>query len=93
MDIDTQILSLLRMYLHVGGTSQVSLNPLPDPFTLVRNPLAKAGNIRDSGLIPGLGRSPGGGRGTPLQYYCLGNPMDRGTWWGAVHRVVKSWTE
>ena len=41
----------------------------------------------DSGLIPGSGRSPGGGHGNPLQYSCLGNPVDRGAWWAAVHGV------
>ena len=42
------------------------------------------------GLIPGRGRSPGGGQGNPLQYSCLENPMDRRTWWAAVDRVVES---
>ena len=45
---------------------------------VVENPPANTGDIRDSGLIPGLGRSPGGGHGNPLQYSCLENPMDRG---------------
>ena len=40
--------------------------------------------------IPGSGRSPGGGHGNPLQYSCLENPMDRGTWWATVHRVTKN---
>ena len=44
----------------------------------------------DVGLIPGLGRSAGRGNGKPLQYFCLGNPMDRGAWWAAVHSVAKS---
>ena len=44
------------------------------------------------GLIPGSGRSPGGGNGNPLQYSCLENSMDRGTWQATVHGVVKSWT-
>ena len=44
------------------------------------------------GSIPGLGRSPGGGCGNSLQYSCLENPTDRGTWWGTVHRVAKSQT-
>ena len=52
-----------------------------------------AGDIRDSGLIPGSGRSPGGGNGNPLQYSYLENPMDRGAWWTRVHGVKKSWTE
>ena len=46
----------------------------------------------DPGLIPGLGRSPGGGNGNPFQYSWLGNPMDRGAWWATVHGVTKSWT-
>ena len=44
------------------------------------------------GLIPGLGRSLGGGNGQPLQYSYLGNPMDRGDWWAIVHGFAKSWT-
>ena len=47
----------------------------------------------DAGLIPGLGRSPGGGRGNPLQDSCLENPVDRGAWWATVQRVVKSQTQ
>ena len=43
-------------------------------------------------LIPGSGRALGGGNGNPLQYSCLGNPMDRGAWWATVHEVAKSWT-
>ena len=45
---------------------------------MLKNPPAYAGNV---GLIPGLGRYSGEGSGNPLQYSCLGNPMDRGTWW------------
>ena len=51
-----------------------------------------AGAARDSGLIPGSGRSPGGGRGNPLRYSCLENPMDRGAWQATVHGVTKSRT-
>ena len=58
----------------------------------VKNPPANAGDIRDTGSIPGTGRSPGGGHGNPLYYSCLENPMDRGAWWAAVHRVTKSQT-
>ena len=46
-------------------------------------------NAGDLGLIPGLGRSPREGKGNPLQYSCLGNPMDRGAWWATVHGVTK----
>ena len=49
-------------------------------------------NAGDLGSIPGLGRSPGGGRGNPLQYSFLENPMDRGAWKATVHSVTKSWT-
>ena len=44
-----------------------------------------------TGSIPGLGRSPGGGNGNPLQYSCLESPVDRGTWWAIVHGVTKTW--
>ena len=53
---------------------------------VVKNPPANAGDV---GLTPGLGRSPGVGNGNPLQYSCLGNPMDRGAWWATVHGVTK----
>ena len=59
---------------------------------VVKYPSANAGDIRDSGLIPGLGRSPGEGNGNPLQYSCLENLMDRGACWATVHGVAKSWT-
>ena len=58
---------------------------------VVKNLPASPGDIRDMGWIPGLGRSPGGGNGNPLQYSCLENSMDRGAWWATVHRVAKSW--
>ena len=61
------------------------------PVTLVvKNPPANAGDTRDVGLMPGLGRSPAGGPGNPLRYSCLENPMDRGAWWAGVHGVAKS---
>ena len=49
-------------------------------------------NAGDAGWIPGVGRSPGEGNGNPLQYSCLGNPMDRVVWWATVHGVTKSQT-
>ena len=49
-------------------------------------------NAGDLGLIPGLGRSPGGGNGNPLLCSCLENSMGRGAWWATVHGVTKSWT-
>ena len=48
--------------------------------SVVKNPPANAGDVRDMGSIPGLGISPGTGRGSPFQYFCLENPMDRGAW-------------
>ena len=57
---------------------------------MVKNPPASAGDRRDTGSIPGSGRSPGGGHGNPLQYSCLENPMDRGAWQATVHGVAKS---
>ena len=51
-----------------------------------------AGDTGDPGLIPGSGRSPGGGRGNPLQYSCLENPMDQGDCQATAHRVIKSRT-
>ena len=59
---------------------------------MVKNPPANAGDIRDTGSIPGLGRSLGVGNGTPLQYSCLENFMDRGAWQGTIHGVAKNWT-
>ena len=59
---------------------------------VVKNPPANAGDIRDTGSIPGSGRSPGEGNGNPLQYSCLENPMDRGAWWATAYNVVESWT-
>ena len=58
--------------------------------TVVKNLPANAG---DMGSIPGLGRSPEGGSGSPLQYSCQENPMDRGTWWATVHRAAKTRTQ
>ena len=61
--------------------------------SVVTNLSAKAGDPRDAGLFPGSGRSPRVGKGNPLQYSCLENPMDRGAWWATVHRAAKSWTQ
>ena len=54
--------------------------------SVVRNPPVIAGDV---GLIPRLGRSSGEGNGNPLQYFCLGNPMDKAAWWGTVNGVSK----
>ena len=72
------------IYVYIYGVSQVVL--------VVKNLSASVGDIKDMGLIPGLGRSPGGGYGNTLQYFCLENPMARGAWQATVHRVAKSQT-
>ena len=59
---------------------------------VVKSLPANVGDIRDAGSIPGLGRSPGGGNGNPLQYSCLENRMGRGAWPAIVHRIAKSRT-
>ena len=68
----------------IYGASQVAL--------VVKNPPANAGDIRDVGSVPGLGRSPGRGHDNSLQYSCLEIPMDRGAWRAIVHMVTKSQT-
>ena len=57
--------------------------------SVVKNPPANAGDIRDSGSIPGLGRSPGEGNDNPLQYSCLENPLDRGTWQAETEAPIR----
>ena len=60
---------------------------------MVKNLPASAGDTRDTGLIPGLGRSPKVGNGNPLQYSCLEKSMDIGDWWATVNGVTKSQTQ
>ena len=60
---------------------------------VVKNSPANAGDMRDEGSIPELGRSPGKGNGNPLHYSCLENSMDRGAWWATVHGVTNSCTQ
>ena len=67
------------------GASQVAL--------AVKNLLDNAGDTRDVGLIPDVGRSPGEGNSIPLQFSRLENSMDRGTWWATVHGVAESQTQ
>ena len=59
---------------------------------MVKNLPANAGDLRDAGSIPGLGRPAGEGNGTAPQYSCLKNSMSRGAWWVTVQRATKSWT-
>ena len=69
--------------LHDGSTLRVFLGG-----AVAKNSTANAGDTGDVSLIPGSGRSPGGGNGNPLQYSCMGYPMDRRAWWATVHRVL-----
>ena len=62
------------------------------PGSVDKESACNAGDTEDAGLIPGSGRSLGGGHGNPLQYSCLENPMDRGVWWATVHGITKSQT-
>ena len=77
-----------RVPVPYAGASQV--------VPVVKTLPANAGDVREAGLIPGSGRSPGGGHGNPLQDSCLENPLDKGlpreAWWAAVHGAAKSQT-
>ena len=62
-------------------------------WQVLKNLPVNAGDTRDTGLIPGSGRSPGEGNGYPLQYSCLENSTDRGAWWATVHETAKGQTQ
>ena len=68
---------------HINWASQV--------VVVVKNLHIHAGYVRDVGSIPGSGRSPGGGHGNLLQYFCLENPMDREAWWATAYRTQLKW--
>ena len=76
--------------LSIGQCFLISYIPMYVGFPGGSESKESAFNAGDLGLIPGLGRSPGEGNSNPLQYLCLGNLMDRGAWWAAVHGVAKS---
>ena len=73
----------IKIIIHMGLTKKLGASQV---VLMVKNLPANAG---DNGLIPGLGRSPGGGHGNPLQYSCLENPMDRRVWRAAVHGLQR----
>ena len=82
-----------NFFLAVSIHNLFFLKRMPSQVVLVvKNPLLKAGNIRDTSLIPGLGRCPGGRHGNPLQYSCQETLMDRGGWWATAHGVTKNRT-
>ena len=70
--------------MYITWASQVAL--------VVKIPPANAGAAGDVGSVPGSGRRPGGGHGSPIQCPYLENPMDRGAWWATDHGISKSWT-
>ena len=82
---------MLKSHLEENSGTRAQMNQIHYPgIAVVKNPPANAGNAKDTGLIPGSGRSPGEGNGNPLQYSCLENLTDRGTWWATVHEVAES---
>ena len=83
-DTAKQQQSLKELCSNNSGASQAAL--------VVKNSPANAGDLRDTGSIPGLGRAPGGRHDYLLQYSCLENPMDIKAWLDTVHEVAKSWT-
>ena len=84
--------SIFASLTFVGFAYCYTRNWISQVALVVKKPPANAGDAIDVGLIPGLGRSPGGGHGTPLQHSCLENPTDRGASQAAVHGVTKSQT-
>ena len=78
----------------MGNQMEQCYNPSLLPTTPSHGSVVKnlPANEGDTGSVPGLEIPPGGGQDNPLQYSCLGNPMDRGAWWATVHRVARSWT-
>ena len=74
--------------IKIAGRNINNWDPRPSQVVLVvKNPVADAGDIRDVGLKSRSERSPGGGHGNPLQYFCLENPMDTGAWQATVYRI------
>ena len=83
---DSRMLGQIYLYISAANMS------FPGG-SVVKNSPANSGDIRVAGLIPGLGGSPVGGHGNPLQYFCMENLMDRGVWQATVHGVAKSQTQ
>ena len=85
--------NFLPKSISVVGKLKQSIRISEGLLRWVKNPPATLGNLRDTGLIPGSGNSPGKGNGNPPEYSFLENPMDRGAWQATVHRVEKSWMQ
>ena len=71
------------------GTTMLGQNGSSWTSLMIQSVVKSPANAGDMGSIPGSGRPPGGGNDSPLQYSCLGNPMDRGAWWAIVYEVAK----
>ena len=81
---------MVQLLWEAGWQFLIRLNT--ELMLMIKNPPPNAGDLRDTGSIPGSGRSPGERNGNPLQYSCLENPMDGGAWWAIIHGVAKSRT-
>ena len=87
-----------KLWFHLKGNGRMDYYlgnhqcPASQVVLVVKNLPANAGDARDTGSIPGSGRSPRVGNGNPLQYSCLENSMDRGAWRATIHGVTKSQT-
>ena len=88
----TEVMSCVSVCLDLHRAGTLLRRPQFQVALVVKNLPANVGDLRDTGLIPASGKSPGGGHGNALQYSCLENPMNRGAWWAAVHGVTKSQT-
>ena len=86
----SEISRKLFFFFLIYGAFKNILNPTSQVVLVVKKLPVSVGDARDKGLIPGLGIFPGRGHDNPLQYSCLGNPMDRRVWWATVHSVAES---
>ena len=91
MDYDP-IMEIRKMSLYSSARTQPGncCGWIRSPTLVVKKPPTNTGDVRDTGSIPGSGRSPGIGNGNPFQYSCLKNSLDRGAWWAVVHEVTES---
>ena len=80
------------IYIYTHIHTHIYTHSVSQEALVVKTLSANVGDVKDTGSIPGSGRSSGGGYGNPLPYSCLENPTDRGGWWAKIHRVAKSRT-
>ena len=82
----------MYIYIYTHIHTHIYTHSVSQEALVVKTLSANVGDVKDTGSIPGSGRSSGGGYGNPLPYSCLENPTDRGGWWAKIHRVAKSRT-